>query len=175
MDIGAQAHVVGEIPAYVVGVFVNRYVVAVPVPAVAVRKVKRGHAKVVAAKPESTRIATLDAPAMSSTEAALEAAVFPRVVAVETFVVASPVVSDPFAVAVNVRSFGVVVAVAIRAPVVILVAVVVPVTVTIRWPMARNVSSTNVMVAIVSIVTVVSLCQGGQRREDQGGRKDAED
>jgi hypothetical protein len=171
MNVSAQAHVVSEIPSVVVGVFVNHHIVAVPIPAVAVGKVKRGDAEIEAAKPETAGIPTLDAPPMSATEATLKAAILPGMVHVEAVVIRSPIVADPFAVVVHVRGFGMAVAVLIRVPVVVVMVVVVAiacmlVAVMSLRAMVRNVSSTDI------VVMVVFLSKGWQRQE-QDARKDS--
>src|SRR5271169_3949927 len=74
MNVGAQPDVVSEIPAVVVGIFVDHDIVAVPEPVIAIGQVKRGDAEVVAAKPETAGIASLNAPAVSAAKAAVEAA-----------------------------------------------------------------------------------------------------
>ena len=158
MNIGAQADVVGEIPAVMVGVFVNHHVVAVPIPAIGVGKVKRGDAEVEATKPETPGIPTLDAPTMSTAEATLKAAVLPRMVEVEAVVIMPQVVTNPFAVVVNVRGVGMIVAVPIRVLVTAVVVGLVRVAVIGLRPMVRNVSSTDVVMVIVAIVVIVSLC-----------------
>ena len=99
-------HVVGEIPAVVVGIFVDHDLVAVPVPVVAIGEIKRGNAEVEAAKPEAAGAASADAPDVAAAEAAGEAAMLPGMIEVEAGVVASSVVSNPLAVVVDVRSFG---------------------------------------------------------------------
>jgi hypothetical protein len=83
-------------------------------------------------------------------------------VQVEAVVIPSPIVTDPFAVVVHVRSFGVAVAVLIRVPVAVVVVVIVaivcmPVAVISLRAMVRNVSSTDVVVAVVAIVVLVFL------------------
>ena len=175
MNVGAQAYVVSEIPAVVVGVFVNHYVVAVPIPVIGVGKVKRGDAKVEAAKPETAGIPTLDAPAMSTTEATLKAAVLPRMVQVEAVVIPPHVVTNPFAVVVDVWGFRMAVAVLIRVPVPIVMVVIVAIVcvlvavISLR-AMVRNVSSTDIVVVVV--VVVVFLGERGQG-EDQSRCKDS--
>jgi hypothetical protein len=172
VNVGAQAYVVSEIPAVVVGVVVNHHVVAVPIPVIGVGKVKRGDAEVEATKPETPGIPTLDAPPMSAAEATLKATVLPRMVQVEAVVIPPPVVTNPFAVVVHVRGFGMAVAVLIRVPVaVVMVAIVcMPVAVISLRAVMRNVSSTDVMVVIVAIVVIVFLGECRQRQE-QGDRK----
>ena len=164
MNVSAQAYVVGEIPAVVVGILVDHHVVSVPIPVIGVGKVKRGDAEVEAAKPETAGIPTFDAPPMSTTEATLKAAVLPGMVEVETVVIPPHVVADPFAVVVDVWGFGMAVAVLIRVPVPIVTVVIVaivsmPVAVISLRAMARNVSSTDI------VVVVVFLGKGRQGRQ----------
>ena len=162
MNVGAQAYVVGEIPAIVVGIFVNHDVVAVPIPVIGVGKVKRGDAEVEATKPETPGIPTLDAPTMSTAEATLKAAVLPRVVLAKAVIIPPHVVPNPFAVVVDVWGFGMAVAVLIRVPVAVVMVVIVaivcmPVAVISLRAVMRNVSSTDIVVAVVAIVVLVSL------------------
>jgi hypothetical protein len=166
MNVSAQAYVIGEIPAVVVGVVVNHDVVAVPIPVISVGKVKRGDAEVEAAKPETAGIPTLDPPPMSATEATLKPAILPRVIQVEAVVIPSPIVTNPFAVVVDVRGFGMAVAVLIRVPVALVVVVIVAiacmlVAVIPLRAMVRNVSSTDIVVSVV--VVAVFLGEGGRR------------
>jgi len=162
VNVGAQAYVVGEIPAIVVGIFVNHHVVAVPIPVIGVGKVKRGDAEVEATKPETPRIPTLDAPTMSTAEATLKAAVLPRVVLAKAVIIPPHVVPNPFAVVVDVWGFGMAVPVLIRVPVAVVMVVIVaivcmPVAVISLRAVMRNVSSTDIVVAVVAIVVLVSL------------------
>jgi hypothetical protein len=165
VNVSAQAHVVSEIPAVVVGIFVNHDVVAVPIPVIGVGKVKRGDAEVEATKPETAGISTLDAPPMSATEATLKASVLPRMVEVEAVVIPPHVVPNPFAVVVDVWGFRMAVAVLIRVPVPIVMVVIVAVAFVLvamigLRPVVRNVSSTDVVVTV--IVVVILLGEGGQ-------------
>jgi hypothetical protein len=176
VNVGAQPHVVSEIPAFVVGVFINHDIVAVPQPVVRVGEVKRGDAEVVAAKPETAGIASLNAPAVSTAKAAIEAAMFPGVIDVETDVIAPAFVSHPFAVVVNVRGLGVAFAVAIGAP------RIVAMIFTMFFPslflrtiggraMVGDVSAADVMVialvVVVAVVMVVVLRQDGQAEDEE--------
>jgi hypothetical protein len=168
VNVSAQAYVVSEIPAVVVGVFVNHHVVAVPIPSIGVGKVKRGDAEVEAAKPETAGIPTLNAPPMSATEATLKAAVLPRMVHMEAVVIPPEIVTNPFAVVVHVRGFRMAVAVLIRVAVVMVVIVTIvfmPVAAISLRAMVRNVSSTDVVMAVVAIVVIVFLGECRQRHE----------
>jgi hypothetical protein len=171
VNVSAKSYVVGEIPAVVVGIFVNHHIVAVPIPVIGVGKVKRGDAEVEAAKPETAGIPTLDAPPMSMAEATLKAAVLPRVVQVKAVVIPPHVVPNPFAVVVDVWSFRMAVAVRIRVPVSIVIVVIVAVAFVLvamigLRPVVRNVSSADV------VVVVVFLGEGWQG-EDQSRCKDS--
>jgi len=171
VNVGAQAYVVSEIPAVVVGIFVNHHVVAVPIPVIGVSKVKRGDAEVEATKPETPGIPTLDAPTMSTAEATLKAAVLPRVVLAKAVIIPPHVVPNPFAVVVDVWGFGMAVAVLIRVPIPIVMVVIVAVAFVLvamigLRPVVRNVSSTDV------VVVVVFLGEGWQG-EDQSRCKDS--
>jgi hypothetical protein len=149
----------------VVWVIVNYDIVAVPIPVVAIGQVKRGDAEVKPAKPETSGIAAFDAPPVSTAEATVEAAMLPGVLQVEACVLAAGVVSDPFAVAMDVGGFGMILTVAIGASVPAIVPVIVLVLVRVamigRGAMARDVSATIVALMFV----FVSLRQGGQGEE----------
>src|SRR3984885_2551852 len=106
VHVGAESHVVGEIPAFVVGVFVDHDLVAVPEPVIGIGKVKRGNPEVETAKPETVRAASGNAPDMAPSEAAAESAMLPGMIEVEAGVIGGAPVPDPLAVMVNVGSLG---------------------------------------------------------------------
>jgi len=106
VDVGAQPDVIGEIPALMVGIFIDHDVVSVPVPVIDESQVKGGDAEVEATKPEAARASSCDAPGMSTAEAAVKVAMLPGMIEVEAGIVAPASVSDPFAVVVNVRRVG---------------------------------------------------------------------
>ena len=174
MNVGAQPGVVGKVPADVVGVFVDHDVVAVPIPVIDVGEVKRSNAEVEAAEPEAAGIAAFEAPAVSATESAVEAAMFPGVVEVEADIVTAALVADPFAVVVDVRGFGVPFTVA-EMPVSAFVMVgVMVVAVGSRRAMAGDVSATVVAVVVVTVVVVVMLGDGGEREDEGCGKNSGE-
>jgi hypothetical protein len=82
VDVGAEADVVGQIPAGMIGVFVDDDLVGIPEPAVTEGVVVRGDAEIEAAEPEARRAASAKAPPMAGAETAVEMAVFPGVVEV---------------------------------------------------------------------------------------------
>jgi len=154
----------------VVGIVVDNDVVSVPEPIAAVTGVKWCDPEVVSTEPEAIGTSADDAPDVAATETTLKVAVFPGVVEVETGVIPSHVVADPFAVAVDVRSLRMIFTVPKR--VLVLVSVVVAfvaVAMISRGPVARNVTSADVVVAVVAVV-VVFLGESGQG-EDQSRSK----
>jgi len=98
VHVGSEPHVIGEIPADVIRVFIEHDVVGTPFPVATVPDVGRGHAEEKAAKPEPARAASLDPEDMAGAEAARKMAVLPRLGQMEARVVASGVVADPFIV-----------------------------------------------------------------------------
>jgi len=113
VDVGTESSVVSEIPAIMVRVCVDHDLVAVPEPVIAVGKVKRSDAEGETAKPETVGTASAYAPNVAAAEAAGETAMFPGMIEVEAGIIATGVVSYPFAVVVNVRGLRVAFPVAI--------------------------------------------------------------
>lgn len=105
--VGAQARVVGEVPAVVVGIFVDDDLVGAPIPIAAEAVVGGGDAEGEAAEPEAVAVAAFDAPLMAGAEAASEAAMLKRMIEVIVGVIAAGVMADPRIVGVNVGGFGV--------------------------------------------------------------------
>jgi hypothetical protein len=105
VHVGAEAWVIGEVPAGVVGVFVDDDVVGIPEPATHVRKVVRGDAPIPIVEAESIGTAACETPAMRRAEAAVPVTVLPRMVDVVVRVVGTAVVADPL-IAVDVWGVG---------------------------------------------------------------------
>lgn len=106
MDVGAEANVVGKVPAVVVGVFVDNDIVTVPEPVAAEADVVGGDAEIESAEPKAIRAASAEVPDMAAAEAASKVAVLPGMVEVVVDIVMAGIVTDPFAVGVNVRHVG---------------------------------------------------------------------
>jgi len=104
VNVGAKSYVVGEVPAFVVGIVVDDDVVAIPEPVVAETKVIGRNAEIKTAEPEATGATTAEVPDVAAADAAGEASVLPGMVEVVVNVVAASVMADPFAVGVDVRS-----------------------------------------------------------------------
>jgi hypothetical protein len=106
MHISPESHVIGEIPAHVVGILINHDVVASPIPIAAIADIHRSDAKEKSTKPEPTRAASHEVPYVTTSKAAGEVAVLPRTIEMQGSGVAA-VMANPGTVVVNVRGFGV--------------------------------------------------------------------
>jgi len=89
-----------------VGVVVDHDVIVVPIPVVHISDIKGSDAEIVSAEPKAGRPPAPQPPHEARPETALEVAVFPRMIQVEAGVVRPLLVSDPFAVMVDVRGLG---------------------------------------------------------------------
>ena len=147
-----------------VGVVVQRDAVAAPEPISAVAGIKGSHAEVVAAKPETSRAASDEMPHMAWPEA-IEVAVFPGMVEMETDIFASPVVANPFAIPMNVWHFGMTFMVAKGG-----------VLVARRTVISRRTMMRNIATAVVVMIAVIVLREA-ENREGQAPsqkRKDSQ-
>jgi len=152
-----------------IGVIVDHDIVAVPKPVVGVGKIERGDAEVEAAKPETAGIATLDAPPVSPAEAAVEAAVLPGVIEMESGILPPIVVAHPLTVVVDVRGFGVTVTVAIGALVTAFAVVtIVRVAVISGRTMFGDVSTAHVVMPVAtSVIVIPVLGKDGDRKNER--------
>jgi len=105
--VGAQADVVGQVEADMVGVFEDGDLIGAPVPIVAEAVVSGEDAEIEAAEPEAFAIAACDAPNVAAAETAGEVAMRPRMIEMVVGVVRAGVVADPLAVGVDMGRFGV--------------------------------------------------------------------
>ena len=103
MDIRAQPDVVRQIPAVMIGVFVNHNVIAVPEPIVAYIKLKRRHAKVVSGEPEPRWTAALQTEDEAGANAAWKVSVLPWMIQMKTRIIPSEVVANPPSIPVHMR------------------------------------------------------------------------
>src|SRR5208283_5263331 len=95
MRISTEPHVIGQIPADVVGVLVDDDVVGVPQPAVAVHHVRGCDAPVPTIEPEAPRAAASQVPHMAAAKAAGEPAMLPRLIHVVADIVMAGVMANP--------------------------------------------------------------------------------
>jgi len=107
VDVGAEAYIVGQVPADVIGVVIDHDVVAVPKPAIAQADLERRDAPEEAAEAESARSAAAETPYMLGADSSCEPAVLPGFIEVEMRIVLTGIVPDPLAGGVDVWSFGV--------------------------------------------------------------------
>ena len=107
MHIGAEAHVVGEIPSGMVGVFVDDDLVGVPEPAVAEGDVSRSNIPIPAVEPEAAGAAAGETPNMGAAKAAGEVAVGEWLIHMVAGIVGAGVVTDPGLSVIDVRNVGV--------------------------------------------------------------------
>ena len=107
VDVGAEPHVVGEIPSLVIGVVIDDDLIAIPIPVITVGQIKRGNPEVEAVKPKAVGPASGKVPHMVRAEAAGEASMFERMIQVEASIIVPVIMADPFAVVMDVRGFGV--------------------------------------------------------------------
>jgi hypothetical protein len=106
VNISAQSHVIGKVPTNVVRVFVNHDLITVPEPVTAKADIVWGNAEEEAAKPETTRSASLNSEDMAWTKTAPEVSVLPSTIHVKMRIITARFMSDPLSVAVNVRRVG---------------------------------------------------------------------
>ncbi len=106
VDVGSQPHVVGQVPAGMVGIFIDDDVIAVPEPVAAEANVIRSDTEIEAAEPEAVGAASGEMPDVAAAEAAGKASVLPGMIEVVVGIVGTGVVADPFAVRMDVRRVG---------------------------------------------------------------------
>src|SRR5712672_425940 len=105
VDVCAEPGVIGQVPAVVVGIFVNDNGIPVPIPIANVAVVVGGDVEEEAAEPEALAISAAQMVDMTAAKAAGKAAVLPRMVNVIVGIIATGVVTDPLVVVMDVRSF----------------------------------------------------------------------
>ncbi len=106
VDVGTKPDVISQVPAIVVGVFVDHDIVAIPEPVAAVADVEVGDGEAKTAKPEQARSSAAQMPHMPAAEAAGEASMLPGMIEVIVNVIPAGIVADPLAVGMNVGSIG---------------------------------------------------------------------
>ena len=107
MHESTKPHVKCQVPANVVRVVINYHLVAVPGPIVTVSVVRSGNAEIEAAEPEAVASSASQMPNVAAANSACKAPMLPRVIEVVAGVSTARIVANPFAVVVDVGSFGV--------------------------------------------------------------------
>jgi hypothetical protein len=154
MSVRAEARVVGQVKAIVIGIFVEHDLVGIPVPVAHVAVIVFGDAEIIAAEPEPTRSATTQAKSVVRAKAAAEVTVFPRVVDVIVRIASPRAMTDPFAVVVDVRSVGVVGAVG---ELVVVLTMVVLRMVVLRMVVLRMIVLRMIVLRMVVLAMVVPM------------------
>jgi hypothetical protein len=95
VDVGAEPGVVGQIPAVVIGIFVDREVVIPPVPVVAVVIVIGCDLEVRVLEPESLAVPSLEPINVAGAEAEGKAPVLPGMIEVVVRIVATGIMANP--------------------------------------------------------------------------------
>jgi hypothetical protein len=99
-----QPHVVGQVPADVIGVVINHNLVGIPQPVTAKAQIIWRDAEVKAAEPESRRTSSSQMPDVMRAKSAGEVPVLPRMIEMIVRIVLPGIVPDPLAIWMNVRS-----------------------------------------------------------------------
>jgi hypothetical protein len=163
VDVGAEARVIGEVPAIVVGVFVDDNLIGAPAPAIAEGVVIRSYVEIKAAEPEAPGAAAFDAPEVLAAETAVEASVFPSMIDAIVVIVAAGIVADPAIVSVDVRSLWMAALVAVPAVILAVAALVAVVLIAVmlivivaRRPRRVGAMRRNVATAVIAIMALPS-------------------
>jgi len=106
VHVGTEAHVVGEVPAWVVWIIVNHDVIAIPEPAVAVAVIVRCYVKIKPVEPEPAGSAAAKPPAMAGTETTVEVAMRKWMIQVVMLIVPACIMADPSVMAIIVIDVG---------------------------------------------------------------------
>lgn len=184
VHIRPQSHVVGQVPAYIVGVLIDDYAIAIPVPVVAVAIVVLGHVEVKAVEPEAVRPAAGQHKHVAGAKAAVVVSVLPGMIVVVMNIVAPAFVADPSAViAVDMGRIGMPFAVAKAALVAVTMLVTAMMLVTIAMvivavplrPVLRNVLVVAVMIVIAVPVMIVMILRHGIKAKSKDYDKKSEE
>jgi hypothetical protein len=108
-----ETAIVGQIPTHVVRIIINHDWIRIPEPAAAKGDIEGRNTPSPAIEPEAAWTATAQMPDMTSSNAAGEATVLPRMIEMIIGVVTSCVMTNPLTVVVNVRRFRVAFAVGV--------------------------------------------------------------
>ena len=107
VNVRAQPDVVRQVPALVIRVLVNHDLVAVPQPSITESDVIGGDVEVESPEPEAVRPSATQMPDVAAAKSTGKAPVLPRVINVVVGVSWPAIVSNPFAVGVDVGRLGV--------------------------------------------------------------------
>ncbi len=104
VHVGSQPHVVGEIPARMIRIFIDHDLISAPVPPIAIAQIIRSHAKVESAKPETARTAAPIRHNMPRPKPSTKMPMLPGVVKMIVRVVTPRSMSNPMAIIMHMGS-----------------------------------------------------------------------
>jgi hypothetical protein len=107
VDVGSKPRVIGQIPARMIRVLVNHDRIGIPKPIGDIRIIEWSDGKVEAVEPEAVTVTTLEMEDMAGPEATPEVTVLEGALQMKSAVSRSPIVSDPAAIVLDVRSIRV--------------------------------------------------------------------
>ena len=188
VDVGAEPGVVGQVPAVVVGIFVDDDGIAVPIPVVGVVVVVGSYAEIEAAEPKALAVSSTKVIDVAAAKAAGEAAVFPGMIEMIVRVAATGIMADPSAIVVDVRRIrmtlpiaegaSVVLRVAFRAAIIRTATLGAAILRAVRWGASRGRRTVRGNVAAAYIVSTTSVSttaattlRGSAGREERGRGK----
>lgn len=102
VDVGSEAHIVSQVPALVIRIFVDDDVVPGPIPIPAKRKVGRCNTPIPSVKPESVGSAACKVPSMRRTEAAREVTMLPGMIEMVVRIVGAGIMPHPMIAGIDV-------------------------------------------------------------------------
>jgi len=106
VSVGAKAHIVGQVPAFMVRIFEDDKGIALPDPITAEIVVVRSHAEVEAVEPEALPVAAGQPKDVATPEPAQKLSMLPGMIEMVARIVRARIVADPLIVAMHVRSVG---------------------------------------------------------------------
>src|SRR5216684_5782515 len=171
VHVGAEARVIRQIPAHMIGIVVDHDTVAVPIPVIDIGIIEIRNSEVKAVEPEAFSVSAAQYPHVPRTEPAAEPAMLPWMVNVKTPIVG--IVSDPAIIPVNMRSVRMAFAVAPARFVMLHPSAFRP----SRWNVLAPVMSpiTIMAVAVAIAVPVMVLGHHGHRKNERKRQKPVED
>jgi len=188
VDVTAESGIIGQVPAVVVGIFVDDDGIAVPIPVVRVGVIVRSYAEVEAAEPKALAVSSAKVIDVAAAKAAGEAAVLPRMIEMIMRVAATGIVADPSAIVMDVRRIrmtlpiaegaSVVLRVGLRAAIIGTAILGAAILRAVRWGASRgrrtvrgNVAAAYIVSTTAVSTTAATALRGSAGREERGCSK----
>ena len=106
VSVGPKPDVVGQIPADVIGIVVDDYLVVIPGPVGDKAQIEGRDAPVEVIEPEPAWSSASQVPDVTLSDTAVKSPMFERFIKVEIGIVAASIMTNPLAVGMNVGRFG---------------------------------------------------------------------